>query len=96
MIKRAGKVINSKELVDQYLSWVKAMHDEYDEEVEFLDTSPTYICDQPNIHELLGLTKDRHHECKGIFYCKLYFFYFYCKLYFALCSEFFANMIRHD
>lgn len=52
------------------------MHDEYDEEVEFLDTSPTYICDQPNIHELLGLTKDRHHECKGIFYCKLYFFTF--------------------
>lgn len=67
VIKRAGKIINSKELADEYLVWLKKIHDDYDEEVEFLDNNPTFICDQPTIHEVLGLNKDRKHECKYTF-----------------------------
>jgi len=64
VIKLAGEVINSKALIDKYLIWLKDVHKAFDEEVEFLDNNPTFICDQPNIYEVLGLTKDKKLECE--------------------------------
>ncbi|KAH8944975.1 hypothetical protein BDL97_12G015300 [Sphagnum fallax] len=44
------------ELVEEYMCWLKEMHEEYDEEVEFLDQG-TYIIGHPRLEEL-GLNKD--------------------------------------
>jgi hypothetical protein len=43
VIKVKGKVVDSKQLNDEYMQWLKLMHDNYDEEVEFLDLMQTYI-----------------------------------------------------
>jgi len=71
VIKRSGKIISPKVLVDNYVTWLKTMHDDYDEEVMLLDNNPTFICDQPSIYEILGLTKDKKHECEYTYWCSI-------------------------
>ncbi len=56
ILKVKGKVIKMPELVEEYKCWLKEMHEEYDEEVEFLDQG-TYIIGHPRLEEL-GLNKD--------------------------------------
>jgi hypothetical protein len=56
ILKVKGKVIKMPELVEEYKCWLKEMHEEYDEKVEFLDQG-TYIIGHPRLEEL-GLNKD--------------------------------------
>jgi hypothetical protein len=62
VLKVKGKVIKMPELVEEYMCWLKEMHEEYDEEVEFLDQG-TYIIGHPRLEEL-GLNKDST-NCKS-------------------------------
>lgn len=62
-IKVKGKAMNTAQLADEYMRWLRTMHETFDEEVEFLDESPTYIVVQPPF-EILGLNKD-HTQCKS-------------------------------
>lgn len=57
VIKVKGKVVDSKQLNDEYMQWLKLMHDNYDEEVEFLDKDPIYLVEHP-ASDLLGPDKD--------------------------------------